>query len=459
VTSRRFPRRLGLRARVTLVFSLGTLVLATAMATLAFGLARNYLLRERQASAEHQTFTNAQLVRSELRSAGADVTTLLGALPTGSESQSLLYRNGHWFATSVSLGPTQLPADLRKDAVAGVASTQRFRANGTTQFAVATPISAGGAVYIQVYSLTELDSTLRILSASLAVAALVTTAAGAGLGRWASKRALQPVRDVSEAAEKIASGTLGTRLRAAEDPDLERLAGAFNSMVDALESRLARDARFASDVSHELRSPLTTLSTALSVLERNTSNWTPSQQQALGLMAAEIASFTRLVADLLEISRSDAGATVATFDDVPAGDFLNRVAAATCPQVPVVVADGAAECVVHVDKRRLERSLANLIDNAQQHAGGVVRLTLRREAGVVQFGVEDAGPGIPIGDRERVFERFARGSSGRRPTGTGVGLGLALVADHVALQDGTVLIEDRPGGGARFIIELPLQAP
>lgn len=440
------------------MFSVGTFLLAATMAILALGLARNYLLREREASAQHQTFANALLVRSELRTSSVDITNFLATLPSGAESDSLIYRRGSWFGTSVGLGPTQLPPDLTAKALTGVAVSQRFRYAGTTAIAVSVPVRAADAVYIQVFSLSELNSTLRILSASLGVAALITTAAGALLGSWASKRALQPVRDVATAAGEIAGGKLDTRLRATEDRELARLAAAFNAMVDAVQMRIARDARFASDISHELRTPLTTLATSLSVLERNTDGWTSPQRQALELMRSEMGAFHKLVEDLLEISRADAGATTLVVDDVLAAEFVSRLGAAICPTTPLDISPDASSVHVNIDKRRMERAFSNLVENANRYAGGVTRVGLcRTSSGAVRFEVDDAGPGIPPSDRVRIFERFSRGSGGRRAEGSGVGLGLALVAEHVALLGGTVSVEDRPGGGSRFAIELPAQ--
>jgi len=460
VTSQRFPRRLGLRARVTLVFGVGAFLLAATMAILALGLARNYLLREREASAQHQTFANALLVRSELRSSNVDITNFLATLPSGAESDSLIYRHGSWFGTSVGLGPTQLPPDLTAKALTGAAASQRFRYAGTTAIAVSVPVRAADAVYIQVFSLSELNSTLRILSASLGVAALITTAAGGLLGSWASKRALQPVRDVAMAAGEIAGGKLDTRLRATEDRELARLGAAFNAMVDAVQMRIDRDARFASDVSHELRTPLTTLATSLSVLERNTDGWTSPQRQALELMRSEMRAFHKLVEDLLEISRADAGATNLVIDDVLAAEFVSRLGAAICPTTPLDISADASSAHVSIDKRRMERAFSNLVENANRYAGGIIRVGLcRTPSGAVRFEVDDAGPGIPPSDHIRIFERFSRGSGGRRAEGSGVGLGLALVAEHVALLGGTVLVEDRPAGGSRFAIELPAHKP
>ncbi len=394
MTSQRFPRRLGLRARVTLVFSVGAFLLASTMAILALGLARNYLLREREASAQHQTFANALLVRSELRSSNVDITASLAPCH---RAQSRIRSST---AAAAGSGPQSdsaqrnFPPDLTAKAVAGAAASQRFRYGGTTAIAVTVPVRAADAVYVQVFSLSELNSTLRILSASLAVAALITTAAGALLGSWASKRALQPVRDVARAAGEIAGGKLDTRLRATEDRELARLAAAFNAMVDAVQMRIARDARFASDVSHELRTPLTTLATSLSVLERNTDGWTSPQRQALELMRSEMQAFHKLVEDLLEISRADAGATTLVIDDVLAAEFVTRLGASICPHTPLEISGDAASAHVGIDKRRMERVFSNLVENANRYGGGVTRVGLcRTPSGAVRFEVDDARPG------------------------------------------------------------------
>jgi signal transduction histidine kinase len=103
----------------------------------------------------------------------------------------------------------------------------------------------------------------------------------------------------------------------------------------------------------------------------------------------------------------------------------------------------------------MERAVANLLDNAAQHAGGPVRIGVEGSGDRVRIMVEDAGPGVPGAERERIFERFARGSAARHRVGTG--LGLALVAEHARLHDGRAWVEDRPGGGSRFIIELPVR--
>jgi two-component system sensor histidine kinase MtrB len=136
--------------------------------------------------------------------------------------------------------------------------------------------------------------------------------------------------------------------------------------------------------------------------------------------------------------------------------LLNRLRR---PDLPVVVDQSAVRSLIHADEGRLERILINLIDNADTHGAGATRVTVQRIGDVVRIAVEDNGPGVREEDRTRVFERFARGakahSSGRDD---GSGLGLALAAENTLLQGGRLWVEDAPGGGARFVVELEAES-
>ncbi len=259
---------------------------------------------------------------------------------------------------------------------------------------------------------------------------------------------MRPLASVEQAAVRIAQGELGTRLDAGHEPDLRRLAGSFNSMVDALSARMDRDRRFAADVSHELRSPLQTLSTAAELLDRRRDALDARSAAAVGLVCKEVTRFQQLVTDLLELAKGDQPPLLA---EVDVAALLRSV----CEDRGVPV-DAPGPLVVQGDARRLRQVFVNLLDNADSHGGGAVAA----RAAPCQTGacveVDDDGPGVPVSERELIFDRFGRGrASGVRGSSEGTGLGLSLVAQHVAAHGGRVVVGDRPGGGARFRVELP----
>ena len=449
--------RLGLRARITVAFALGALLLSMVMGGLTYAVTLRYLVRQRENAVVHQAYVNAQLIRAGLRSARPDVTQLLAGLETSSAgSESVLRYTDRWFATSIVVGRDALPPRLRAVVLDGSPARQRYRFDGSPHLAVGVPIPSVDAHYFEVFTLAELDRTVRLIGGTLAAAAALTTLAGALLGRWASGRVLTPVSQAAHAAADIASGNLDTRLEAGADPDMAVLSSSFNHMVDALSDRIDRDARFASDVSHELRSPLTTVATSLEVIMSRRHELPERAQLALDLLAADVERFERLVQDLLEISRFDAGVARLAVEDVRLDELVRHAA----PDAEIDVDPHAAGLLIRADKRRLERVVTNLLSNAAKHGGGAERVGVRRVGTTVRLEVDDQGPGVPAEDRERVFERFARGAAAGRRSGSGgdgVGLGLALVDEHVRLHHGRVWVEDRPGGGARFIVELPLK--
>ena len=300
------------------------------------------------------------------------------------------------------------------------------------------------------------------------MAGVVTTLLGTALGRFASVRSLRPLADVSRAAGAIASGDLDTRLDLeAADPDLEGFTMSFNAMVDQLQERIQREARFNSDVSHELRSPLTTLAAAMEVLEADRDKLPPRSKRALQLLADDVRRFQRMVGDLLEMSRADAGSVDVFLQEVNVSELVQHS-----------VETGFGHMVIHgpsrppevqidplvrswrvgVDKRRFERVMVNLMENADHYGGGATTIAVGPGDGIdVEVRVDDDGPGIDPLERLKIFERFYRGSaSGRRGTGTGTGLGLALVDEHMSVMHGSVRVESSESGGARFVLTLPV---
>jgi signal transduction histidine kinase len=295
----------------------------------------------------------------------------------------------------------------------------------------------------------------------------VTAILGAAVGAAVSRRTLRPLTEVSDAAVAISAGELGTRLPVdPADPDLVGLTSSFNAMADRLEERILRDARFSSDVSHELRSPLTTLAASLDVLEAHRDELGERGRQALDLMAGDIRRFQRLVADLLEIARSDAEVGGLTLDEVDVTELVTRALAGALRQVPdqrapeLLIAPEAAHLRLRIDKRRFERIIGNLVENATLHGGGATVVAVDRDPGGdgIVLAVSDEGPGIAPADRRRIFDRFYRaGVSGRRGSTEGSGLGLAIVDEHVRRHGGEVSVVDGPGGrGTSVVVRLPL---
>ena len=325
------------------------------------------------------------------------------------------------------------------------------------------PVPDLDAQYFESVPLADLQHTLNGLAMTLLIASVLTTVAGALIGYWASRRVFAPLLDVGTAAGAIAGGRLDTRLPEGVDPDLDLISRPFNEMAQALEDRIERDARFASEVSHELRSPLMTLAASIEVLENTRDDLPERARTALELLSADIDRLQQLVEDLLEISRFDVGAITLHLEEVLVVELVYQsVSILGGGGVPVIHDIDTENLIVRVDKRRFGRVIANLLDNAARYAGGATSVTVERTEDRIHISVEDHGNGVPEDERDIVFDRFSRGSEGgNRSNDTGVGLGLALIDEHVRLHGGRVWVEDRRDGdhGARFIVELSLVDP
>jgi two-component system, OmpR family, sensor histidine kinase MtrB len=469
--SARRPARLGLRTRVLLMFSLGALLLAAFLAAAAYSFTRSSLLTQRDRTAVAEARNHAAAVLAALEGSG-DLSVAMQSLQEQGVSDVMVW-DGTEALARWGLPVDDVPERLKDRFEAKPPNTVGSRMIAEVQgrpsiiVAVWNDETRSAPVFVEAIDISEIEETLSSVGLSLFFGALITSMFGVVLGWFAANRAVRPLADAAQAAQLIAGGRLDTRLEPSDDPDLRLLAGSFNDMASALQSRVERDARFASDVSHELRSPLMTLAASVEVMQARRDDMPERAQLALDLLSSDVGRFQGLVEDLLEISRFDAGAIRLHREDLLVAEFVRAaVSVSSVPTTPITVSERGERMVMQGDRRRLARVVANLIDNARLHGGGDAHVYVTEAEGEgepighVWIAVEDHGTGVPLDERDLVFERFARGAvAGRRSTSDGAGLGLALVDEHIRMHGGRVWVEDRTDGesGARFVLELPAE--
>ncbi|MFI6499501.1 sensor histidine kinase [Nonomuraea typhae] len=320
---------------------------------------------------------------------------------------------------------------------------------------------SGITVYLVESLAQAADDEAAVLRAAQAAAVpVVLLAVLAGL--LAARGVLRPVADLDRAARRLGEGRLETRLPVRGGDELARLAGRFNETAAALEHSVgelremeARSRRFVADVSHELRTPLAAATAVTDVLETGADRLDPDAGAAARLVTAEVARLAKLVDDLMEISRFDAGAAVLNLNHVDAG-----AAVAACLRsrgwTDAVDAYLPPGIRLPVDPRRLDVIVANLVGNALRHGAPPVTVRLRADAATVTVEVADHGPGLPADVLPHVFERFYKADAARARS-EGSGLGLAIARENALLHGGDITVA--PGPGAAFTFTLPRCRP
>ncbi|WP_296604971.1 HAMP domain-containing sensor histidine kinase [Nocardioides sp.] len=448
-------RRRGLRSAVTAAFALGALLISAALAAGTYFSVRHFLVEQRERTALRQAFTDSALVRDNLQTSGAEVSEVLGSLSPPAGAAIYVRRHGEWYSSQLDSAGPELTAEVQPVVAEGSAALGWTDRTDPSAVVVGVPLPAVDAEYYEVSVPEELDRTLWTLAIALAVCAAVTTLAGAVVGRSVSRRVLGPLHDVASAAVRVSAGDLTTRLDATDDPDLAALVGSFNHMVDALRHRIEQDARFAADVAHELRTPVTTLTTSLSLLE-HAPDLSPRTGQAVELMTRELDRFRRALDDLLTLGKLDAGHPGAEPITIGARELVVQALRASGhdPIVLTGTPPDATDPPVRVDRVHLLRAFTNLFRNADVHGGGLSAVEVERIDDLVEVRVQDRGPGVPAAERARIFERFAR--AGGEKDGTGSGLGLSIVQQAVRAHGGDVWCADGAIGGAVFVVRLPV---
>ena len=452
------PARLGLRARTLVSFGLIALVTSMFAGVATYSFSRSSLIDQRFEATRSQALGNAQLMRTLLqtrRNLASQVITTIRTESRGYAVVRLDPQNFFYATDPLSFTQTDLPESLVAAVSAGRAATQRFDHDGELYQGFGIPMPSVGADYYEVFPLRETQRTLGFILSALLAGLIVATAIAIALGWFTSRRLLLPVRRVVDAAADIAGGRLDARLEPEDDPDLNRLAVTFNEMADAVQERIEREERFASDVSHELRSPITALSAAIDVLAARRSELSDRNQQALDVVTTQVRRFDRMVIDLLELSRLDSGTSAPRYESVEIVDFVRRIAQRSGFGTVPIVASGIVHDHITSDRLRLERIIVNLLVNAREHAGGPVAILIDGRLDSIAITVVDEGPGIPEAERQRIFNRFARGTSAARGTGTGLGLSIAL--EHAVALGGAINLEDNTPRGTRFTLEIPTE--
>jgi signal transduction histidine kinase len=443
--------QLRLRNRVALGFGVLALLLSTVIALSVWTMAEHYLNRDHVLTARAEAADNAQLIAAEIAAGVPASDRVLDRLHYPPGTAAVLLDGGRLYRNPVAKSLT-LPPGLEQEVGDDPHAATDVTLGGKPYLEVITAFHHAGRAYVEFRPLDDLEHTLTRTWLLLVGAALLTTVLGAAFGLFASRRMLQPLSDVTQAASAIARGDLSARLAPRGDPDLDDLAESFNRTADELEQRVIADARFAGDVSHELRTPLTTMLNSLALLENRRDTMPSEVGEPLDLLSEDLRRFRALVTDLLEISRVDEGGGARVSEPVLVGELVARAADSAAGRPVTSVEPSAEGLVVLADKRRLERVLVNLVNNAETHGLTCRAVTVSASGETVRITVDDSGPGVPPERRGRIFDRFSRGAS---PRG-GTGLGLAIAWRHVRLHGGAITVCEAPGGGARFVVELPV---
>jgi len=382
------------------------------------------------------------------------------------------YRDGYTtndvLAESV---PERLRRQVREDPVGTQHSTYSEIVYIGRESVPGLVVGAGDGRYelYYLFPLTQEQQTLTTVGNTLLAVSVVLLVLLAAIASVVTRQVVIPVRLAAQAAERLAAGRLEERMKVRGEDDLARLAASFNDMAGNLQEKIVEleelsqvQRQFVSDVSHELRTPLTTIRIAADMLYAHREQFSdPAVGRSAELLQSQLERFEALLADLLEISRHDAGAATLDAESVDVRDLVLRAVGDT---------EGLAErkgsklvlqlpgepCMAEVDRRRVERILRNLLVNAIEHGEGkdiVVSVAADRDA--VAMAVRDHGVGLKPGQAQQVFERFWRADPARARTTGGTGLGLAIAKEDAQLHGGWLQAWGEPGKGSQFRLSLP----
>jgi two-component system sensor histidine kinase MtrB len=502
VNSARRRWRRSMRVRVVATTMLLGLVVVVGLGNFMLARIRDGLIESRRASAmaqSEQLTKTAQLTFAATESGNvSDQETVVNDLMKqlegtgGDQARGVVLQPalrsaaefdvaGRLRGRTSGVAPTAIPESLRV-AVNNRANQQvqittlpaAADPSGDPALAVGTiidvPLSGPYELYF-VYPLEREQQILDLVRRTFVVGGFALVLLVGAVAFTVTRQVVAPVRQAARTAEELASGRLDRRMKVRGEDDMARLGRAFNEMATSLERQIHRleelsrvQRRFVSDVSHELRTPLTTIRMASEVLHEGRHQLDPALARSAELLQTQLDRFEALLADLLEISRFDAGAAVLEVENVDLREVVGRVVDVLAPLAErrgsVIRVEAPLEpCIAEIDSRRVERIVRNLLGNAIEHGEGRpidVRVAGSRDA--VAVGVLDHGTGIDPGELGMVFNRFWRADPARARTTGGTGLGLAIALEDAHLHGGWLQAWGEPGVGANFRLTLPRRA-
>jgi len=338
---------------------------------------------------------------------------------------------------------------------------------------VGEPVTTQNGVF-ELYYLFPLSAeadTIALVQRTVLLSGIGLVLFVAAISLLVTRQVVRPVRVAAKTAERLAAGDLAQRIPVRGTDDIARLGESFNAMAGSLQRQIRRleelsrlQRRFTSDVSHELRTPLTTIRMAGELLHSQRDAFPPELARSAELLQAELDRFEALLADLLEISRYDAGVAHLEMDVTD----LCAVAASAIDASQVLAERQASEIILHapaqpvpvaMDARRVERILRNLLGNALDHCESrPVVVTIAADDHSAAVTVRDSGVGLRAGEAGLVFNRFWRGDPSRSRLTGGTGLGLAISLEDARLHGGWLQAWGERGVGAQFRLTLPRRA-
>ncbi|HVA61326.1 MAG TPA: MtrAB system histidine kinase MtrB [Mycobacteriales bacterium] len=487
----RWRRSLQMRVAVTTLI-LSTVVVALLGVTL-LNVVTHGLLTDKTRSALSELRTGTQTVQSQLLAAeSANSATVTAAAQQAAQDLGQIGQSAaDSFAVQLSSSESNgfrfggidsgIPNRLRR-VVAGGSGQEAYTytelqyADGTAVpglvvgAQIAIPAAGGYQLYYS-FPLGQEAQTVQLVRSTLLFVGLALVLLLVAIAAIVTRQVVTPVRLAARTAERLAAGRLEERMAVRGQDDLARLATSFNRMAANLQSQIRRlenlsrlQRRFVADVSHELRTPLTTVRMAADVLHAERSGFPGEAGRAAELLQTQLDRFETLLADLLEISRHDAGAAILDSEPVDLRGLLERLAENADPlaqrrgcKLRLRLPDSPV--IAEIDTRRIERVLRNLVTNAIEHGdGGDVEIELAGSATAAAILVADHGAGLNPGESSLVFNRFWRGDPSRARTTGGSGLGLAIALEDARLHGGWLQAWGEPGRGSRFRLSLPRRA-